>query len=137
MSKWDENNAKVIAEFRANNGVVGGHYKGWPMLILHTTGAKSGNEREVPLVYLPDDERMVIIASAGAQPMHPAWYHNLVANPEVTVEVGPDLVRATAHVATGEERETLYARRAAKFPFFAGYEKKAARKIPVIVLEPT
>lgn len=141
MSKWDENNRKVIAEFRANNGVVGGHYDGWPMLILHTTGAKSGRKRETPLVYLPDGEgtreSMVIIASAGAQPMHPAWYHNLVANPEVTVEVGSKLVSAMARVATGAERDRLYARQAARFPFFAEYEKKAARTIPVIVLEPT
>lgn len=76
MSTWDENNRKVIAEFRANSSLVDGHYKGWPMLILHTTSAKSGREHEIPLVYLPDGERarrgMVIIASAGAQPRHPA-----------------------------------------------------------------
>ncbi len=141
MSKWDETNAKVIAEFRANHGRVGGHYDGWPMLILHTTGAKSGRAHISPLVYLPAGERarggMVIIASAGAQPMHPAWYHNLVANPEVTVEVGDETVAATARVATGPERDALYARQAERFPFFAGYEKKAARTIPVVVLEPT
>jgi len=136
MSKWDETNAKVIAEFRANQGRVGGHYDGWPMLILHTTGAKSGRTHVTPLVYLPDGGRMVIIASAGAQPMHPAWYHNLVANPEVTVEVGDETVVATARVATGAERNALYARQAERFPFFAEYEKKAARTIPVVVLEP-
>lgn len=136
MSKWDETNRKVIAEFRANNGMIGGHYEGWPMLILHTTGAKSGREHLTPLVYLPDGERMVIIASAGAQPMHPAWYHNLVATPDVTVEVGSETITATARVATGDERDALYARQAERFPFFAGYEKKATRKIPVIVLEP-
>lgn len=137
MSKWDKTNTKVIAEFRANNGLVGGHYKGWPMLILHTTGAKSGKAHEIPLVYLPDGELMAIIASAGAQSMHPARYHNLVANPAVTVEVGSDTISATARVATGEERDTLYARQAERFPFFAGYERKTSRKIPVIVLEPT
>lgn len=94
MSKWDENNTRVIAEFRANGGVVGGHYEGWPMLILHTIGAKSGTEHLSPLVYLPDDERMVIIASAGAQPKHPDWYHNLVAHPDVTVEVGSGRTRS-------------------------------------------
>ncbi len=137
MSKWDETNAKVIAEFRANHGRVGGHYDGWPMLILHTTGAKSGRAHVSPLVYLPDDGRLVIIASAGAQPMHPAWFHNLVANPEVTVEVGDETVAATARVATGAERNALYARQAERFPFFADYEKKAVRTIPVVVLEPT
>lgn len=136
MSKWDENNTKVIAEFRANGGVVGDHYDGWPMLILHTTGAKSGKEHLTPLVYLPDDERLVIIASAGAQPMHPAWYHNLVANPGVTVEVGLETISATARVVTGEERDALFARQAARFPFFADYERTTARTIPVIALDP-
>jgi deazaflavin-dependent oxidoreductase (nitroreductase family) len=79
---------------------------------------------------------MVIIASAGAQPRHPAWYHNLVAHPEVTVEVGPETIAATARQAHGEERDDLYARQAARFPFFAEYERKTARRIPVIVLEP-
>lgn len=136
MSRWDETNARVIAEFRANDGVVGGHYEGWPMLILHTTGARSGKEHLSPLVYLPDGERMVIIASAGAQPKHPDWYHNVVANPAVIVEVGPDTIAATAREAHGAERDDLYARQAAKFPFFAEYERKAARTIPVIILEP-
>ncbi len=136
MSKWDKTNAKVIAEFRANGGKVGGNHEGWPMLILHTTGARSGKEHLSPLVYLPDDDRMVIIASAGAQPKHPDWYHNLVANPNVTVEVGTDTIAVTAREAHGEERDTLYARQAARFPFFAEYERKTSRTIPVIVLEP-
>lgn len=136
MTRWDDTNAKVIAEFRANGGRVGGHYEGWPMLILHTTGAKSGREHLSPLVYLPDGERMVIIASAGAQPRHPDWYHNLVAHPDVTVEVGSETIPATAREAQGEERDDLYARQAARFPFFAEYERKTARRIPVIVLEP-
>jgi len=140
MSKWDDTNAKVIAEFRANGGRVGGHYEGWPMLILHTTGARSGREHLSPLVYLPDDSgadgRMVIIASAGAQPGHPDWYHNLVAHPNVTIEVGSETIAATAREAQGEERDDLYTRQAARFPFFAEYERKTARRIPVIVLEP-
>ena len=136
MTRWDDTNAKVIAEFRANGGRGGGHYEGWPMLILHTTGAKSGREHLSPLVYLPDGERMVIIASAGAQPRHPDWYHNLVAHPDVTVEVGSETIPATAREAQGEERDDLYARQAARFPFFAEYERKTARRIPVIVLEP-
>lgn len=140
MSRWDDTNAKVIAEFRANGGKVGGNYEGWPMLILHTMGAKSGREHLSPLVYLPDDGgaggRMVIIASAGAQPKHPDWYHNLVAHPDVTVEVGLETIAAIAREVHGEERDDLYARQAAKFPFFAEYERKTARRIPVIVLEP-
>ncbi len=136
MSKWDKTNTRVIAEFRANGGKVGGNYEGWPMLILHTTGARSGKEHLSPLVYLPDDDRMVIIASAGAQAMHPDWYHNLIANPNVTVEVGTDTIAVTAREAHGEERDTLYARQAARFPFFAEYERKTSRTIPVIVLEP-
>lgn len=140
MSRWDDTNAKVIAEFRANGGKVGEHYEGWPMLILHTTGAKSGREHLGPLVYLPDDSgaggRMVIIASAGDQPKHPDWYHNLVAHPDVTVEVGSETVAATAREAHGAERDDLYARQTARFPFFAEYERKTTRRIPVVVLEP-
>jgi deazaflavin-dependent oxidoreductase (nitroreductase family) len=129
-------NTQIIEEFRANEGRVGGRFEGATMLLLHTTGAKSGQERVNPLVYLPDGDRMVVFASKGGAPTNPDWYHNLLANPEVTVEVGTTTVRARARVTQGEERDAFWAGQVAARPAFADYEASTDRVIPVIVLEP-
>jgi deazaflavin-dependent oxidoreductase (nitroreductase family) len=134
MKSWNE---QIIAEFRANAGVVGGPFAGTPMLILHTTGRKSGKQVETPLVYLPDGDRMVVFASAGGSHEHPQWFLNLEANPAVTVEVGEETVAATATVVTGDERDTLYARQVAAMPQFAGYQEHNPRVIPAIALTRT
>jgi deazaflavin-dependent oxidoreductase (nitroreductase family) len=126
----------VIEEFRANGGKAGGMFEGMPLLLLHNTGAKSGKDYVTPLVYLDDDGRQVIFASKGGAPENPGWYHNLKANPEVSIEVGTDTLDVTAAEATGEERDRLYATQAEQQPQFAEYESKTDRKIPVIVLTP-
>lgn len=129
-------NQRIIDEFRANGGEVGPPFEGAPMLLLHHTGARSGRERVSPLVYLPDGERYLVFASKGGAPDHPAWYHNIKANPDVTIEVGTETIRARAEEVTGDERDRLYARQAAARPTFAEYEQKTDRKIPVIALTP-
>ena len=130
-------NQQVIEEFRANDGVVGGHFEGAPMILVHHTGAKTGTERVVPLMHQPLDSGWAIFASKAGAPTHPHWYLNLVANPETTVEVGSDTVEMVARVAEGDERETIWERQKREWPQFAGYEETAeGREIPVIVLEP-
>jgi len=131
MSEW---NKAIIDEFRANGGKVGGRFEGRNLLLLHTTGAKSGLPRINPVVYMADDERLVIIASKGGAPTHPGWYHNLVAHPEVSVEVGTEQFKARATVATEPERTELYDKMAAINPFFAEYQQKTTRVIPVVIL---
>jgi deazaflavin-dependent oxidoreductase (nitroreductase family) len=131
-------NAQIIEEFHSNEGRVGGMFEGLPLLLLHHTGAKSGKSRINPLAYQDDDGRYVIFASKGGAPEHPAWYHNLEAQPNVKIEVGTDTIDVIASEATGEERERLYRTQAERVPQFAEYEEKAAgRVIPVIVLTPT
>jgi deazaflavin-dependent oxidoreductase (nitroreductase family) len=130
-------NAQIIEEFRANEGRVGGTFEGVPLLLLHHTGAKSGERRINPLAYQGDDGRYVVFASKGGAPTNPAWYHNLRAQPNVTIEVGTDTIDVVAREATGEERERLYRTQAERVPQFAGYEKQTDRVIPVIVLTPT
>jgi deazaflavin-dependent oxidoreductase (nitroreductase family) len=130
-------NAAIIEEFRANGGQVGGQFAGAPMVILHTTGARTGRERVNPLVYQPDGDRIVVFASKGGAPSNPDWYHNLVANPEATVEVAADTVPVRARVAEGEERERLWSRQKELMPGFADYEARTTRQIPVVVLERT
>jgi deazaflavin-dependent oxidoreductase (nitroreductase family) len=134
VSDW---NAKIIDEFRANEGKVGGMFEGSPMLILHTIGARTGNERVTPLVYQADGERVVIFASKGGAPENPAWFHNLVAHPDVTVEIGTETVPVRARVAEGDERERLWARQKELMPGFGDYEAKTTRQIPVVVLDRT
>lgn len=134
MTTTNNFNDRIIEEFRANKGVVGGPFAGAPMLLLATTGAKSGAARTNPLVYLPDGDRFIIFASKGGAPNHPAWYHNLVAHPETTIEVGTETIPVTATVVTGEERDRLYAAQAALRPAFADYEAKTTRRIPVVAL---
>jgi len=131
----DDFNAKIIEEFRANNGVVGGPFEGSPLLLLTTTGAKSGQLRVCPTVYRREGERMFVFASKAGAPTNPDWYHNLVAHPEVTVEAGAERFSARASVITGPERERIYAAHAADFPGFAEYQEKTDRIIPVVELE--
>jgi deazaflavin-dependent oxidoreductase (nitroreductase family) len=125
-------NARIIDEFRANQGKVGAPFAGAPMVLLTTTGAKSGRKLTTPLVYLPDGDRIVVFASKGGAPRHPAWYHNLVAHPQATVEVGTEKFEGHANVIKGEERDALYARQAKLFPAFAQYEAATTRVIPVV-----
>jgi deazaflavin-dependent oxidoreductase (nitroreductase family) len=131
---WNERNARVIAEFRASRGAPGGPGAGRPLLLLTTTGAKTGKQRTTPLAYLADGERLLIFASKGGSPTNPDWYHNLVANPQVTVEVGSETYQAQATVLCGEERDRLFARQAAAMPNFGEYQQRTKRKIPVIAL---
>lgn len=128
-------NAGVIEEFRANGGKVGGMFEGAPLLLLHTTGARSGEPRLQPLVYLADGDRWVIFASKAGADTHPAWFHNLRANPDAEVEIGDERFAVRAAEVTGEERDRLYAEQARRMPNFAEYEQKTSRKIPVVALE--
>jgi deazaflavin-dependent oxidoreductase (nitroreductase family) len=135
MSYPDFNQA-IIAEFRANGGKVGGQFAGRSLLLLHTVGAKSGRPRINPLAYVIDGDRMIVIASKGGSDANPAWYYNLLANPDVTVELGAEQFQARAMVVTEEsERSRLYAKMVEQMPGFASYEQKTSRKIPAIVLE--
>ena len=132
----DEANARIIEEFRANDGRMGGAFEGMQLLLLHHTGAKSGTRRINPVAYLADDGRYVVFASRGGAPANPAWYHNLMAHPDATIEVGRDTIDVVASEATGEERERLYGAQAERIPQFAEYQKRTQRLIPVIVLTP-
>jgi deazaflavin-dependent oxidoreductase (nitroreductase family) len=134
MADVNDWNAKIIAEFRATGGRVGGQFDGAPLLLLTTTGAKSGLARTSPMMYLPDGDRLVVFASKAGAPTNPDWYHNLVANPSATVEVGTESFDVDAHVTTGAERDELYARQAKLYPGFAEYETKTDRVIPVVAL---
>jgi deazaflavin-dependent oxidoreductase (nitroreductase family) len=129
-------NAQIIEEFRANEGRVGGMFEGATLLLLHHTGAKSGKSRTNPLGYLSDKGRYVIFASKAGAPTNPDWYHNLKADPNVTIEVGTDTIQVVASEATGDERDRLYRTQAERVPQFAEYEKQTERVIPVIVLTP-
>ncbi len=131
MSNFQE---QVVNEFRANEGKVGGPFQGAPLLLLTTTGARSGAERLNPLMYTKDGDDLVILASKGGAPDNPAWYHNLVAHPRAMVEVGTDKFQVTARVAQGEERDRLFQAQADLFPQFDGYQEKTSRAIPVVVL---
>ncbi len=135
MPEINDFNSRIIEEFRANGGETFGPFKGRNLLLLTTTGAKSGEQRTTPLVYSRDGDRLVIIASMGGAPKHPAWFHNITANPEVTLEVGTEKFSARASVAEGAERDRLYAQQAAEMPAFNEYQEKTTRRIPVVVLQ--
>src|SRR5438034_6755240 len=130
-------NKKIIEEFRANQGKVGGMFEGMPILLLHHTGAKSGKVRVNPLAYQANGDRLIVFASKGGAPTNPDWFHNLKANPRATVEVGTETRDVRARVAEGEERERIWRRQKEMNPGFGEYEKKTTRKIPVVILEPT
>jgi len=128
-------NARVIEEFRANSGNV----EAFPannLILLHHTGAKSGQERVTPLAYQPVDGGYAIFASKAGAPENPAWFHNLQANPKATIEIGTDTVPVTARVASPEEREPIWTQQKKDQPGFAEYEQKTSRQIPVVILEP-
>jgi deazaflavin-dependent oxidoreductase (nitroreductase family) len=129
---WNE---KIIEEFRANEGRVGGPFEGAPMVLLTSAGAKTGKPHTTPLMYLPDGDRVVVFASKGGAPTHPEWFTNLVANPKVRAEVGTESFEANAVVAEGEERDRLFEEQKRRYPQFGEYETKTTRKIPVVILE--
>lgn len=131
----DEFNRKIIAEFRENGGKVGGMFEGGLMVLLHHVGAKSGVERVAPLGALRVDGRLYIFGSKGGAPENPAWYHNLVANPKVTVELGTETFTAVARVVTGAERDDIFAQQVAATPQFGEYQRNTSRLIPVIELQ--
>jgi deazaflavin-dependent oxidoreductase (nitroreductase family) len=132
MSDW---NTAIIEEFRANGGKVGGQFDGSPLLLLHTTGAKTGQERVNPMMYRTVDGGYAVFASKAGAPDNPDWYHNLVANPAVTAEIGAQTVELTARVAADSERAPIWAAQKAEYPGFAEYEQKTTRQIPVVILE--
>lgn len=129
-------NAQVIAEFRANDGKVGGPFEGSPMVLLHHRGAKTGTERVTPLMCQVDGERIFIFASKGGAPDNPDWYHNLVANPEITIEFGSERdVPVRVVELTGTERDQVWDRQKREWPQFAEYEQSTDRTIPVLELQ--
>ena len=134
MSELHDFNQHVISEFRANQGKVGGQLANMPMLLLTTTGAKSGRPLTRPLAYTTDGDRLVVIASFAGAPKNPAWYHNLIANPVATAELGSERFRVRATVTSGEERQRLFNRQAQQMPIFVEYQQKTSRQIPVLVL---
>jgi deazaflavin-dependent oxidoreductase (nitroreductase family) len=134
MSTWNERNKMIIEEFRANGGKVGGYFTGRSLLLLHTTGAKSGKERVTPVVTQEDGDMLVIVASKGGAPSHPDWYHNLVANSVVGIEYGTERFQARATATSEPERSHLYQKFVSEMPAFADYEKKTERVIPVVTL---
>ena len=135
MTDQNNYNRQLIEEFRANRGKSGGPMEGRPLLLLTTTGAKSGQLRTTPMMYIPDGDRLLVIASNAGAPVHPDWYRNLVAYPEVTVEVGNEIFEAITIVTEGPERQRLWTRVVELYPFFADHQAKVTRQIPVIVLE--
>jgi deazaflavin-dependent oxidoreductase (nitroreductase family) len=131
MSDWITG---IIDEFRANDGKVGGMFEGAPLLILHTTGARSGSGRETPLMYLDQDDRLFVFASAAGAHSHPDWYHNAKANPSVSIELGTGRFDKTAIELGRQERDSVYAEQASRSPQFAGYAAGTERVIPVFEL---
>jgi deazaflavin-dependent oxidoreductase (nitroreductase family) len=136
MPDVEDWNSKIIEEFRANGGKVGGGFEGAPLLLLHTTGARSGRERVNPVMYQAVGDGYAVFASKGGAPRNPDWFHNLLANPRVRAEIGTQTVELTARVADGETRERIWTAQKSAYPGFADYERKTTRQIPVVILEP-
>lgn len=130
----DNWNDQVIAEFRANEGRVGGNFDGAPLLLLHSTGAKSGTERVSPMMYQQADDGWAVFASYAGKDINPAWYHNLIANPEASIEVGAEQIDVSARDLQGEERSTIWEEQKRRYPGFAEYETQTTRTIPVVLL---
>jgi deazaflavin-dependent oxidoreductase (nitroreductase family) len=135
MSELNDFNQRVIGEFRMNQGKVGGQMEGMPLLLLTTTGAKTGRALTKPLAYTKDGDRIAVIASFAGSPRNPAWYNNLVANPTVMLEIGSQRFQAKAVITTGEERQRLFKTQAEIMPIFNDYQKKTHRQIPVVMFE--
>jgi deazaflavin-dependent oxidoreductase (nitroreductase family) len=129
-------NTKIIEEFRANDGRVGGPFDGSPLLLLHTTGAKTGKPRVNPMMYRKVPAGYAVFASKAGAPTNPDWYHNLRANPRVQAEIGTKTVDLMARVASPAEREPIWTAQKTEYPGFADYETKTSRQIPVVILEP-
>ena len=136
MSDVQDWNSKIIEEFRANEGEVGGPFAGAPILLLHTTGAKTGRERVNPMMYLDLDGHRYVFASKAGADTNPDWYWNLVAHADVTVEVGTETYEVSARPVTGDDRNRVYSEQARRYPGFAEYEQKTSRVIPVVELIP-
>lgn len=134
MSDPNDWNARIIEEFRGNGGKVGGQFEGAPLLLLHSTGAKSGTERVSPMMYQAVGDELAVFASKAGAPTNPDWYHNLMATPEAAIEVGTETVGVTARVAEGDERDRIWTKQTADYPGFADYERQTTRQIPVVVL---
>jgi deazaflavin-dependent oxidoreductase (nitroreductase family) len=137
MADVDDFNTAIIEEFRANGGKLGGNFAGAPMLLLHHTGAKTGTERVNPMMYRDVGDDIAVFASKAGAPTNPDWYHNLLAHPRVTVEIGTDTVPVVARVAVGDERATIWEAQKKEYPGFAEYEAATTRQIPVVILERT
>lgn len=136
-SEREDWNRKIIEEFRANDGKVGGPFAGAPILLLHHKGAKTGTERVSPVAYQDlGDGRVAVFASKGGAPTNPDWFHNLVANPDVTIEIGTETVPVKARVPDDAERAPIWEAQKKVMPPFAEYEQKTTRQIPVVILEP-
>lgn len=129
-----DHNASIIEEFRANQGRVGGHFEGAPLLLLHSTGAKSGAERVNPMMYQEVGSDVAVFASKAGAPDNPDWFHNLVAHPDATVEVGTDTFAVRAEVLEGQARSEIWEEQKRRYPGFADYETKTSRTIPVVLL---
>jgi deazaflavin-dependent oxidoreductase (nitroreductase family) len=137
MSEASDWNNKIIAEFRANGGQVGGPFATWPMILVHHKGRKTGTERVNPLVCQPRDGSWVVFASKDGSPTHPDWYLNLMASPRTTIEFGTETIEVLARTAEGEEREAIWARQQALTPELTAHETRTGgRVIPVVILEP-
>ena len=136
MSEINDWNAQIIEEFRANGGEVGGQFEGAPLLLLHTTGAKTGKERIAPMMYQAVDGGWAVFASKAGAPDNPDWYHNLVAHPDASIEVGTDTKAVRAEVLAGDERSAIWETQKERYPGFAESEEQTDREIPVVLLRP-
>lgn len=136
VSDVNDWNTQIIEEFRANDGRVGGQFEGAPLLLLHTTGARSGQERVNPVMYQDLGGPVAVFASKAGAPTNPDWYHNLVANPDVTAEIGTETSRFRARIATSDERDRIWTQQKQDYPGFSDYEANTDRQIPVVILDP-
>ncbi len=132
MANW---NQAIIEEFRSNDGKVGGQFEGAPLLLLHSTGAKTGAARINPMMYQAVGDGYAVFASKAGAPTHPDWYHNLIANPAAKIEIGTEEIEVKARIADGSEREAIWTKQKKAYPGFAEYETRTSRTIPVLILE--